>query len=148
MRRIVCTLALQLVALVVFAAEPVRFGVLADIQYCDTERAGSRYYRNSLQKLDEAVAELNNEGVRFTLNLGDLVERDAAQNLPPVLARLDRLQKPVYNTGGNHDYWGTPDHKWFHKEIGMPSAYYAFGAGDWRFIVLNTNEVSSYTEMA
>jgi hypothetical protein len=29
----------------------IRFGIISDIQYCDCETGGSRYYRNSLHKL-------------------------------------------------------------------------------------------------
>ncbi len=149
MKKLICAVALQLVVIACFATEPLfKFGVMADIQYCDDESRGNRYYRNSLQKLDEVVDALNEERVRFTVNLGDLVERDAMESLPPVLERLDNLKNPVYNTGGNHDYWDMYDYRRLHKMLGMPAAYYAFSEGDWRFIVLNTNEVSSYTKMA
>lgn len=149
MKRLFLIAALQLVVLIGFAAEPLlKFGVIADIQYCDDNPRGSRYYRNSLQKLDDVVEALNQENVSFTVNLGDLVERDAVQNLPAVLERLKDLDNPVYNTTGNHDHWGVEDHNWLFKTVGMPASYYAFTEGNWRFIVLNTNEVSSYTTMA
>ncbi len=149
MKKILCLAALQFFVLAVFAAEPIfKFGVIADIQYCDEDSRGNRYYRNSLQKLEEAADGLNKEQVRFTVNLGDLVECDAAQTLPAVLERLAGFENPVYNTTGNHDHWGVDDHKWLFKMAGMPAAYYAFSEGGWRFIVLNTNDVSSYTTMA
>ncbi len=140
--------ALQLVALCgALAMEPLKFGVIADIQYCDAASSGSRYYRNSLQKLEEAVEELNAEGVRFTVNLGDLVDRDASRNLEPVLARLAKLENGVYNTTGNHDYGDVQDNGWLYGMLGMPASYYAFSEGGWRFIVLNTNEIASYSNM-
>jgi manganese-dependent ADP-ribose/CDP-alcohol diphosphatase len=148
MKKIVIIAALQFVVMAAFAAEPFKFGVIADPQYCDCDASGSRYYRESLSKLDEAVEKFNAENVRFTITLGDIVDRDAKQNLAPVLARLARLDKPVYHSTGNHDYWDMDDYRWLHKKLGMPATYYAFSEGGWRFIVLNTNEVATYTSMA
>jgi len=33
-----------------------RFGIIADVQYCPSEPEGTRYYRNSLPKLREALS--------------------------------------------------------------------------------------------
>lgn len=125
----------------------MRFGVIADIQYCDCETLGSRFYRNSLQKLESAVTDLNGEKVGFTINLGDLVDRDTNDNLNAVISRLDQSDKPVYNTTGNHDYGGITDNDALYERLGMPSAYYSFSEKAWRFILLNTNEVSPYANI-
>ena len=122
----------------------IRFGLIADIQYADAETANNRYYRNSLAKLEECVAELNAVGVQFTVNLGDLTDRDVPHNLDAVLARLGKLDAPLYNTSGNHDYGGVTDNEWLYRRLGMPAEYYSFGDGGWRFIILNTNEISEY----
>ncbi|MDH6534378.1 hypothetical protein D0T51_03900 [Parabacteroides sp. 52] len=121
-----------------------RFGVMADIQYCDCEASGSRFYRNSLNKLERCVADMNKEKLAFTINLGDLVDRESAQNLDAVLTRLDLLDHPVYNTPGNHDYGGVTHSDTLYQQLGMPAAYYSFTHANWRLILLNTNEVSSY----
>lgn len=127
--------------------QAVRIGVIADIQYCDCETRGTRFYRNSLQKLEAAVQELNKENVDFTINLGDLVDRDTPVNLEAVLTRLDRLKGTVYNTTGNHDYGGVTNNDSLYNALNMPQAYYSFLHGDWRFIMLNTNEVASYAHV-
>lgn len=129
-------------------AQEIRFGVIADTQYCDCETRGSRFYRNSLNKLEAAVADINKEKVDFTINLGDLVDRDTKDNLDPILSRLKQLDKKVYITTGNHDYGGITDNKALYKKLGMPAEYYSFTKKDWRFIVLNTNEVASYANIA
>ncbi|MDL2282702.1 metallophosphoesterase [Parabacteroides sp. OttesenSCG-928-G06] len=129
-------------------AKPVmRFGLIADIQYCDCETYGSRFYANSLQKLEECIDDLNNENVSFTVNLGDMVDRDTEGNIEAVLSRLNKANKNVYNTTGNHDYGGITDNDALYKKLGMPSAYYSFTQKGWRFILLNTNEVASYANI-
>lgn len=127
--------------------QTVSFGLIADIQYCDCETRGSRFYRNSLLKLDTCVAELNRQQVEFTVNLGDLVDRDTEENLKAILSRLDELDNKIYNTTGNHDYDGVTDNDALYKELSMPSAYYSFAKKGWRFILLNTNEVASYANV-
>ncbi len=131
----------------VFAQE-IRFGVIADTQYCDCETRGSRFYRDALNKLEVAVADINQEKVDFTINLGDLVDRDTENNLGPVLNHLKKLDKKVYVTTGNHDYGGITDNKALYKKLGMPAEYYSFTKKNWRFIVLNTNEIASYANVA
>ena len=125
--------------------ESVRFGLIADIQYCDCETRGSRFYRNSIEKLKFCIDRFNNERLEFMVNLGDLVDRDTDKNLGAVLAVLNKFNGKVYNTSGNHDYDGVTDNEALYAQLGMPSAYYSFVAKGWRFVFLNTNEVSSYT---
>ncbi len=120
----------------------IRLGLVADIQYADCDAAGNRYYRSSLEKLEQAVEELNREGVAFTVNLGDLVDRDTEQNLGPVMERLGELDAPVYNITGNHDYGGVTDNEALYRRMGMrgEGGYYSVREAGWRFVMLNTNE--------
>lgn len=120
------------------------FGLIADIQYADTGTANNRYYRKSLQKLEECVEDLNSRQVAFTVNLGDLVDRDTPENLGAVLARLNGLDSVLHNTTGNHDYGNVSDNAALYARLGMPAAYYSFTLPGWRFIMLDTNEISEY----
>ncbi|MDR2425343.1 MAG: metallophosphoesterase, partial [Prevotellaceae bacterium] len=129
-------------------SESIRFGLVADIQYCDCETQGSRFYRNSLKKLDACVADLNQENVSFVVNLGDLTDRDTDKSLTAVLSRLNTLNGTVYNTSGNHDYDGVADNEALYARLGMPASYYSFTREGWRFVMLNTNEVSAYANVA
>jgi len=124
----------------------IKFGLIADIQYCDCDDAINRSYRNSLKKLTEAIDYLNNENVQFTINLGDLSDRNPA-SLDTVMLRLKRLDKKVYNTTGNHDYNGMTDNNFLFKKLNMLSEYYSFKKGNWQFIILNTNEIASYANV-
>ncbi len=125
----------------------IRFGIIADIQYGDCETKGSRFYRNSLEKLEECVADLNRQQVEFTINLGDLVDRNPA-DMDAVLDRQRLLKAKVHNTTGNHDYVGITDNKKLFKQLDMPDEYYSFKKGNWHFIILNTNEIASYSNVA
>lgn len=124
----------------------IRFGLIADIQYCNCDAAGQRFYRNSLPKLEKCVTDLNNQQVEFTVNLGDFVDK-TPDDLDSVLIRLKRLDKKTYNMTGNHDYNGITDNKALYKKLNMPATYYTFKKKNWRFIVLNTNEVASYSNI-
>lgn len=128
----------------------LKFGLIADIQYADidTQRTiyGARYYRNSLNKLDECVKTLNAEQVEFTINLGDLIDRNP-NDLPPVMEHLGRLQAPVHNIPGNHDYSGIEDNSALYRSLNMPAPYFSFVKENWRFIFLNTNEVATYANI-
>lgn len=125
----------------------IRFGIISDIQYCDCETSGSRYYRNSLHKLEACVEDLNKAKVGFSVNLGDVTDRNPA-DLPPVLSVLKKLRKKVYTTPGNHDYNGIDDNQELYRRLNMPAEYYFFRKKHWVFIMLNTNEVASYANVA
>lgn len=130
------------------APKPVlRIGLIADIQYANADTRGSRFYRNSLNKLRTCVEDFNQQKVQFSLNLGDIIDRDA-KDLDSVLLILDKLKKPVYTTTGNHDYHGVTENKTLFTKLGMPSEYYSFEQKGWIFIMLNTNEVASYANVA
>lgn len=124
----------------------IKFGLIADIQYCDCDNANKRFYRNSLSKLDEAINYFNKNNVHFILNLGDLSDRNPA-SLDTIMLRLKKLDKKAYNTTGNHDYNGITNNKLLFKKLKMPSEYYSFQKGNWQFIVLNTNEIASYANV-
>lgn len=128
------------------ATPVIRFGLIADIQYGDVDTNGDRHYRKSLEKLDACVTYLNEEHVDFTINLGDVTDRDP-DDIKPVLTRLDKLEGKVYNTTGNHDYNGIVNNKILYRRLKMPGEYYSFKKNNWRFIMLNTNEIASYANV-
>lgn len=125
--------------------EPViRFGLFADTQYGNCDSNGSRYYRNSLKKLADCVDSLNNREVQFTLNLGDIIDRNQ-EDLDSVMVCLGRLENKIYHITGNHDYKGVTENKILYEKLGMPSEYYFFKEKNWVFVFLNTNEVATYS---
>jgi len=120
------------------------FGIITDIQYCNCEPAGTRFYRSSLPKLREAVSSFIADSMAFIVDLGDLIDKDFA-SYTPVMNILDSSGLKVWHVTGNHDY--SVDQK-FKKRIpqleGKREGYYSFNKENYRFIVLNGNDVSTY----
>lgn len=120
------------------------FGIVADIQYCDCEPIGTRYYRSSPEKLREAMTKLKADSVSFVINLGDLIDRDFG-SYKNVLDIMDSSGMKIYHVAGNHDYSVNPQLK---KKLPVltPSkeGYYSFVYNKFRFICLNGNELSTY----
>jgi len=120
------------------------FGVIADIQYCDCEPLGSRFYRNSLTKLKEAVTSLRSDNPAFLINLGDLIEKDFS-SYRAVNKILDTAGLKIYHTTGNHDYSVEQRLKKSIPQLNKnKEGYYSFNYSTFRFIVLNGNEISTY----
>lgn len=124
----------------------LRFGLIADIQYCDCDTKGSRHYRSSLAKLEAAINDFNAYQVEFVLNLGDLVDRNY-EDLDAVIDRQRLSKARIYNVLGNHDYGGVGRNKKLYQKLGLHHDYYSFEEKGWRFIVLNTNEIASYSNI-
>ncbi len=89
---------------------PVRFGMVTDCHYADVDPAGTRFYRQSLDKLGECVARMNAEDVDFLIELGDFkdqgrppVKQDTLAYLEEVEAVFQRFDGPTYHVLGNHD---------------------------------------------
>jgi predicted phosphodiesterase len=118
------------------------FGAIADCQYCAGPNRGSRHYASSAGKLKECVAELNKHDLEFVIHLGDFIDRDYS-SFDKVLPIYQSLQMPAYHALGNHDFDVADELKGKVVErMGMESKYYEFSVEDWRFIVLDGNDVS------
>ncbi len=124
------------------AAAPLRFGAGADIQYCDCDAAGSRYYRDSLEKAAACAGALSGEGLAFVVHLGDFIDRDFT-SFPAALAALRGLTAPLRHVLGNHDFSVEETRKAQVPEVlSMPRRYYHFSYAGWRFLVLDGNDIS------
>lgn len=121
---------------------PLRIGLIADPQYADKADGKTRFYRNSLEKLDDAVQRFNSGSLDMTIVLGDMVD-EGPKDAKPIIDRLKKLTMPFYLILGNHDYPKEYKANVF-KKFGMPAEYYAIDKGNWIFLFLNTNELSSY----
>lgn len=92
------------------AGAVVRFGVVTDLHCADLDTAdhtkfvpvaGKVYYRESLGKLEKAVAALNARAVDFVIELGDF--KDLTKNRASTLPILDRAAAALCAFGGS-DY--------------------------------------------
>lgn len=121
----------------------ISFGIIADVQYCDAPPYKNRYFKNSIIKLKKAMEVFNSHNLDFVVNLGDLIDHDW-QSYDGILPTIEHIEAPVYHVLGNHDYEVNEEHKFeVHNKLGTQK-YYDFSNGNWRFIVLDGNEISKF----
>ncbi len=117
------------------------FGLISDVQYCDCDPSGVRYYRNSISKLQEATATLNQHNLEFTVQTGDLIDRNV-ESFNTILPYFNKIEGKKYHLLGNHDFAVPTDE--VVDILGMKNQYYDFAEKGWRFVVLDTNDISMY----
>jgi manganese-dependent ADP-ribose/CDP-alcohol diphosphatase len=121
------------------------FGVIADVQYADIPDAGTRHYRKSPAKLAEAVAHFNMAEVGFVFSLGDFIN-DNIKGFDTLNSITSRLSMPLYHVAGNHDFDPAfPGIKATIDRMALKRLNYTFSNQEWRFIILNGNDISLYT---
>jgi predicted phosphodiesterase len=123
-----------------------RFGIIADPQYAAIEPQVEmgRYYANSLAKVAAAIETFNGEELSFVMTLGDIIDRDF-RSFDDILPVYEKLRHEAHFLLGNHDFGVAPEYlEKVAERVCMPAAYYSFQRHDFRFIVLNGNEVSTF----
>ncbi|WP_173088962.1 metallophosphoesterase [Devosia sp. 1635] len=123
-----------------------RFGVIADPQYAPfpNKVGGTRYYANSLWKLDTALQAFNKEPLEFVTTLGDIIDRhwDSFGDILPI---YDQLEHPHFFVLGNHDFEVGQDYlRSVVRNVGLERSYYDFPGGGYRFLVIDGNDVSTF----
>ncbi len=123
-------------------------GLVADSQYADIEPRGSRFYREGLPRLAEAMEAFNRRDLACCLHLGDLIEKDWP-SFDAILAPLARSRHRWHHLLGNHDF-DVPDalKPQVPARMGLTARYYAFDHGAFRFVALDSNDVSTYAHPA
>ena len=120
------------------------FGLLTDVQYADAEPEGERHYRDSIPKLQAAVADLAKEKLPFSLHLGDLIDRGFG-SYATVLPVFGKLDHPIRILPGNHDFnVADADKDKVVATLGMPGDYYTFSSSGVKFVMMDTNDLSTY----
>ncbi len=118
------------------------FGVIADPQYADVEASGTRFYRQSLGKLEACIDELNRQELSFVTTLGDLIDRDLA-SFDAIMPLYEKLRHPHYPVCGNHDFYVSDEDK--PKVLGkmkLERFYHSKSMRGWRLIFLDGMDVS------
>ncbi len=124
----------------------ILFGAIADCQYANQPDGGQRYYRQADDKLRQAVTELNRHPLDFVVHLGDFIDQGRASFdvVDPIFASLS---SPGRHVLGNHDYSVADEWKSRVPELlGLTENYYTWSLHDWRFIVLDGNDISFYAQ--
>ena len=128
----------------------VRFGIVADCHYADADPAGSRYYRQSLDKLVECIESMNARKVDFVIELGDFKDQDnppAEEKTLEYLRAVERVFRmfkgPRYHVLGNHDPDSISKGQFLsnvgNTGIDADKTYYSFDFNGVHFVVLDAN---------
>jgi hypothetical protein len=128
----------------------VRFGMLADPHYADSDARGTRFYRESVAKVRECVDCMNAEQVEFLIELGDFkdqdeppVEADTLRYLETIEAELQRFSGPAYHVLGNHDMDSISKPQFLaaidNPGVAADASYYAFDRGGLHNVVLDAS---------
>ncbi len=123
--------------------DPVlKVALITDLHYADKPPLGTRYYRETPDKLAEAAAQFAEDQPEFVVELGDLI--DAADSVPEELRYLKRINndfaaicKQRHYVLGNHCVH-TLTKAEFLDGVGQRSSYYSFDEGGFHFVILDS----------
>ena len=123
-------------------------GLVADAQFADIDDKGTRFYRQSIGKLGAAVEHFNGQDLGFCVHLGDLIDREWRS--------FDEISRPLvasrhrwHHVLGNHDFDVLDELKAkVPGRLGMEQRYRFFDHREFRFVILDTNDVSTYAHAA
>ena len=121
---------------------PLRIGLLTDLHYAEKAPAGTRHYRETLDKLEEAAERLESAAPEFIVELGDLI--DSADTVGAELGHLRRINKDFtaickqrHYVLGNHCVH-TLTKAEFLETVEKKRSYYSFDVGGVHFVVLDS----------
>lgn len=126
----------------------LKFGMITDLHYADIVPSGSRFYRDSLEKLAVCVAEMNSQQVDFLIELGDFKdqgvdEATTLKYLEDIEGVYARFNGSRYHVLGNHDMDNISKEQFFSRitNTGIESgrSWYSFDNKGWHFVVLDAN---------
>ncbi|MBN1830690.1 MAG: metallophosphoesterase [Deltaproteobacteria bacterium] len=141
----------------VFPSKGMRFGIVTDSHYAEADPQFNRYFRESIEKMNECVELMNKQKVDFLIELGDFKD----QNTPPVeqktISYLQAIERcfqefkgPTYHVLGNHDVDSISKKQYLknitNTGISTPSTYYSFDRKGIHFIVLDANFLEDGTD--
>lgn len=135
----------------------VRFGIVTDCHYADAGNRGTRYYRESLDKLRECVETMNDLQVDFLVELGDFKDQDSHPVESNTLSYLRAVERvfcefdgPTYHVLGNHDIDSISKRQFLENientGIDPDRSYYSFDFNGVHFVVLDANYKSDGTD--
>ena len=128
----------------------VRLGIVTDCHYADADTLGTRFYRESPDKLTECVSLMNAERVDFLIELGDIKDQDGPPVEQRTLSYLQAIEKvlrgfngPTYHVLGNHDMDSISKIQFLRRvestNIKSGRSYYSFDLNSLRCVVLDAN---------
>ena len=120
----------------------LRFGMVTDLHYADKPPFGTRHYRETLDKLEEAAKQIEHAKPTFVVELGDLI--DAADSiaaeqryLTTINQEYSSICKDRHYVLGNHCVHTLKKDE-FLGGVEQEHSYYSFDRGGFHFIVLDS----------
>lgn len=124
-------------------AKPLlRVGLMTDLHYADKPPTKTRFYREALAKLDEAVEVMNREKPALVIELGDFIDQaDSVEKeiewLKTMEAHFAQLSMPRHYVLGNHCV-GTLTKQEFAANTKASGGHESFEAGGVTFLILDS----------
>jgi len=123
-------------------AKPLlRVGLMTDLHYADKEPTKTRFYREALAKLDEAVEVMNREKPALVVELGDFIDQSDSVGkeiewLKTMESHFAKLSMPRHYVLGNHCV-GTLTKQEFAANTKASGGHESFEAGGVIFLILD-----------
>ena len=128
----------------------LRFGLFTDPHYADRDAYGTRYYRQSIPKLNECIDYMNTQNLAFVIETGDFkderpsrVEEETLSFLRDIESVFSRFEGPRYHVLGNHDIDSISKAQFQevveNTGISRDRTFYGFDTGGCHCIVLDAN---------
>lgn len=128
----------------------LRFGVIADSHYAQRPTERNRYYKQSIDKMQECISVFNNENLDFAIHLGDFKDqaikpktKQTLEFLTTIETEFTRFKGPVYHVVGNHDVDSITKTQFLknvtNTGVNTNLSYYSFDIQDFHFVVLDAN---------
>lgn len=120
----------------------IKVGLMTDLHYADKPPTKTRFYREALAKLDEAVEVMNREKPALVVELGDFIDQaDSVDReiewLRTMESHFARLSMPRYYVLGNHCV-GTLTKQEFAANTKASGGFESFEAGGVTFVILDS----------
>lgn len=120
----------------------LRIGLVTDLHYADKASAGSRYYRETLTKLEEADTCFGQQKTNFLVELGDIIDAAGSveaeqKSLKTIQRRFSAISKDHHYVLGNHCV-ETLNKEEFLGIVEQEKSYYSFDREGIHFIVLDS----------
>jgi alkaline phosphatase len=120
----------------------IKVGLMTDLHYADKPPTKTRFYREALAKLDEAVEVMNREKPALVVELGDFIDQaDSVDQeiewLRTMESHFARLSMPRHYVLGNHCV-GTLTKEEFAANTKASGSFESFEAGGVTFVILDS----------
>jgi alkaline phosphatase len=128
----------------------LKFGLITDSHYANRDNSGTRFYRQSIDKMRECIEIFNKEKVDFAIHLGDFKDEDLNKNADDTLNYLKKIEAefakfkgPRFHCIGNHDVDSITKKQFLanitNTGISKEKNYYSFDQKGFHFVVLDAN---------